>query len=187
MATRVPRRSSASSRGTSGESRSRLPPSSYSVTSPSKVTRSSGPPWRASVMACAVLRIRRTSLNEGATKRRREMNRRASWCTKASLRQSGVKKTPTEGTRSLSLDISCVPASWCRTGRALGRRVKGLGPTVVVDELLDVADDLEIAPLRDGGHLLRRAFARLKDSGGLRVQDEGDGEQSLGASDLGSG
>lgn len=53
---------------------SRLFPSSYKVTSPSKVARSKGPA-RARPIICAVLRIKRMSLNDGGTKRREEMKR----------------------------------------------------------------------------------------------------------------
>jgi hypothetical protein len=59
---------------------------------------------------CAVLRISRISLNDGATNLRHEIARRESWATKAASRKSGVKKVPTEGTRKRSLERSGVPA-----------------------------------------------------------------------------
>lgn len=49
------------------------------------------------------------SLKEGATKRREEMRRRVSWYSKAERRGSGVKKVPTEGTRSFNLE----GPRWC--------------------------------------------------------------------------
>lgn len=51
------------------------------------------------------------SLKEGATKRRRLMKRWRSCHLKASTSGSGVKKRPTVGTRSFSLDL---PGAWSR-------------------------------------------------------------------------
>lgn len=52
-----------------------------------------------------MLRIRRMSLNEGATNRRRLMKRWSSWYRNASSSGSLVKKVPTVGTRRFSLDL----------------------------------------------------------------------------------
>ena len=55
-------------------------------------------------MICEVLRIWRMSLKDGATKRRDEMARMASWWRKASSRASGVKNMPTVGTSMLNFE-----------------------------------------------------------------------------------
>lgn len=95
-------------------------PSSYRVTSPSKV-RSSRPGinlvfkdlyglgWIIAKI-WAVFKIKRISLNDGATNRRDEMARIASWCLNESSRASGVKKVEIVGTSILSFDR--VDVSW---------------------------------------------------------------------------
>jgi len=82
---------------------SRLMPSSYKVTSPSKVARSKGPE-AVNPMICAVFKMSRTSLNEGGTKRRDDMNLLLSWYLKAAARGRRVKKAPILGTSSFSFD-----------------------------------------------------------------------------------
>lgn len=82
---------------------SRLFPSSYNVTSPSNVARSSGPA-NARPIIWAVLRMRRMSLKDGGTKRREDMKRWRSWYLKASARGRRVKKVPMLGTSNFSLD-----------------------------------------------------------------------------------
>ena len=94
---------------------SRLWPSSYKVTSPSKVAN-----WRVpyvvTAMIWAELRIRRTSLKDGETKRRDEMYRLRSWYLKAASSGSRVKNGPTLGTRSFSFEGKGFSASyWLET------------------------------------------------------------------------
>lgn len=51
--------------------------------------------------------------------------------------------------------------------------------TVVVDDGLDILQDLGIASVGYIGRLTEGRMAWLKDSGGLRVEDEGDSEEAL--------
>lgn len=60
---------------------------------------------RIMAMNCAEFRIRRTSLKEGATKRREEMARCWSWVMNAASRWSGVRKEAIVGTSILSLEV----------------------------------------------------------------------------------
>lgn len=66
-------------------------------------------------MIWAELRMRRTSLKEGETKRRDEMYRFESWYLKAASRGRRVKKGPMLGTRSLSFDGSGFSSFWWAT------------------------------------------------------------------------
>lgn len=50
--------------------------------------------------------------------------------------------------------------------------IGGDARTVVVDQLLDIAHDLSIAAMGNGGHLLSALPTRLEDGRGLRVQHE---------------
>lgn len=61
-----------------------------------------------------------------------------------------------------------------RTGGGGGKR-----PTVVVDELLNIPEDLRVALMGVGcyGHEVLAMF--LVDSGGLRVQHKGDRQKAL--------
>lgn len=100
-------------RGITGLVGSRLSPSSYNVTSPSKVASCSAP--LVTAMVCAELRICRTSLNDGATNLLDEMYRFLSWYLKAASRGSLVKKGPAVGTSILSLEGKLLSLLWRAT------------------------------------------------------------------------
>lgn len=71
-------------------------------------------------MTWAELRIRRTSLKDGDTKRRDEMWRLLSWYLKAASSGNRVKKMPRGGTRSLSFDGKGFAGSfWWATARGV--------------------------------------------------------------------
>lgn len=82
---------------------SKLIPSSYRVTSPSNVARSNGPE-AVNPMICAVFNISLTSLNDGGTKRLRDMNLLLSWNLNAAARGRRVKKVPILGTNSFNFE-----------------------------------------------------------------------------------
>ena len=83
-------------------------PSSYSVTSPSNVTKSMDP-LRARLINWAELSVRRMSLNDGGTKRLELIFLRSSWNLKAASSKRGVKKVLTLGTRCFNFDLPGVP------------------------------------------------------------------------------
>lgn len=66
-------------------------------------------------MICAELRIRRMSLKDGETKRREEMYLLRSWYLNAASRGSLVKKGPTVGTSSFSLEGMGFSSFWWAT------------------------------------------------------------------------
>lgn len=67
-------------------------------------------PYVVTAMICAELRIRRTSLKDGDTKRREEMYRLRSCSLNAASSGNLVKKGPTLGTSSFSFEGRGLPS-----------------------------------------------------------------------------